>query len=202
MDRGRLRNNCKQCHKEAVCARQKANPEKFNEYQREYARLNAERKAAATRVWREANPERQKAACLAWRKANPERERAQKRAYRAANREKIAAWFRERYLAHAEEAAAYNRVYRAANRERVRQWGRQGAAVRKARKAGAVVGKADYRAILVEHGMVCHICGEDIQTVADLHFDHVIPLAKGGSHSPDNISPAHALCNQRKGTRI
>ena len=60
----------------------------------------------------------------------------------------------------------------------------------------------DYVAILAEHGMTCHICREPIAGRADLHFDHVIPLAKGGPHHADNIRPSHALCNIRKGDRL
>jgi 5-methylcytosine-specific restriction endonuclease McrA len=50
--------------------------------------------------------------------------------------------------------------------------------------------------------MVCHICGDDILTWADLHFDHVIPIVKGGAHSVENILPSHAVCNMQKGSRL
>jgi DNA-directed RNA polymerase subunit RPC12/RpoP len=33
-------------------------------------------------------------------------------------------------------------------------------------------------------------------------IDHVIPLSKGGAHSPDNIVTACFSCNSRKGNRI
>lgn len=50
--------------------------------------------------------------------------------------------------------------------------------------------------------MTCHLCGDGIDSLADLHFDHVIPLSKGGPHVAANIRPSHALCNLRKGDRI
>ena len=50
--------------------------------------------------------------------------------------------------------------------------------------------------------MVCHICGEAIEDGATgagkLNFDHVIPLAKGGRHSAENIKPSHFKCNRAK----
>lgn len=144
---------------------------RFGEYQRIYAHENADRKNAAAKAWCAANPERKAANNLAWRRRNPEYEREMKRAYRAANRDKV------------------------------RLLGRQVANTRRARKAGLSVSKADYQDILTEFGMTCHICGEAIETMSDLHFDHVIPLASGGQHSKDNIRPSHAICNQRKGTR-
>lgn len=63
-------------------------------------------------------------------------------------------------------------------------------------------GTVDYAAILADHGMVCHICGGAIDSLDDLHFDHVIPLVKGGAHSQDNVRPSHALCNMRKSDKI
>ena len=56
-------------------------------------------------------------------------------------------------------------------------------------------------------GGTCSICGIDI----DLYYrhqhthalaptlDHVIPIAKGGSNSIDNLRPAHRVCNGLKG---
>lgn len=37
---------------------------------------------------------------------------------------------------------------------------------------------------------------------ADLHFDHVIPVSRGGAHSMDNIKSAHAVCNLRKHDKL
>jgi 5-methylcytosine-specific restriction endonuclease McrA len=56
--------------------------------------------------------------------------------------------------------------------------------------------------VLERDGMVCHVCAGSIADLSDLHFDHVIPLARGGAHHADNIKPAHALCNLRKSDKI
>lgn len=60
-----------------------------------------------------------------------------------------------------------------------------------------------YREILERDGLVCHVCGEAITKGPGhrndaLAFDHVIPLSKGGTHTPENIKPTHAICNNRK----
>lgn len=57
----------------------------------------------------------------------------------------------------------------------------------------------------------CHICGKECDIndyiVKDGAFiagnyypsiDHVIPLAKGGQHSWDNVKLAHRICNSLK----
>ena len=73
---------------------------------------------------------------------------------------------------------------------------------RYALKCGSQVGPVDYEAILAEFGMVCHICGGEIETRATLNFDHVIPLTRGGPHVQENIRPSHKRCNVRKGNKL
>ncbi len=47
----------------------------------------------------------------------------------------------------------------------------------------------------------CQYCGEGFQT-HDLTFDHVIPRAKGGGTSWDNIVAACQSCNTKKGSYL
>jgi hypothetical protein len=56
------------------------------------------------------------------------------------------------------------------------------------------------RRVLERDGWVCGIC---IQPIADgdLHIDHIVPLVAGGAHAVENMQPAHAACNIRKGAR-
>jgi hypothetical protein len=75
-------------------------------------------------------------------------------------------------------------------------------AKRRALKLGSQVGPVDLDAILAEFGMVCHICGGEIPSRADLHFDHVIPLTRGGPHVHENILPSHKKCNISKGNKL
>ena len=64
--------------------------------------------------------------------------------------------------------------------------------------------------ILEEHGAICHICGLDIDLKAprkigeqgwelSIHYDHVVPVVEGGPDTAENVRPAHALCNLKKG---
>lgn len=97
-----------------------------------------------------------------------------------------------------ERARERLRAWYAENPERAREQTRR----YQARRSAATVEEVSYAAILEREGMVCHICGVDIQGMSDLHFDHVIPLSRGGAHSNDNIKPSHAACNLRKGAKI
>jgi 5-methylcytosine-specific restriction endonuclease McrA len=93
-------------------------------------------------------------------------------------------------------------------RERRRVWARANKphrtrrARKKANSTGAAVRHVDYEAILRAWDRVCHICRELVPFGAKVHFDHVIPLAKGGPHTPENIRPAHAVCNLRKQDKV
>lgn len=63
----------------------------------------------------------------------------------------------------------------------------------------------DYREVVREHGLYCHICNKSISfgmDASNISFDHVIPLSEGGGHVFDNIRPSHQRCNQQKGARI
>lgn len=56
-----------------------------------------------------------------------------------------------------------------------------------------------------KYNWVCCLCQEKIDRRRRMPdplaatIEHVIPLCKGGTHTWDNVRPAHALCNFRKG---
>lgn len=57
------------------------------------------------------------------------------------------------------------------------------------------------RAYIIERdGGRCHLCGK-VCEVAEIHLDHVVPLARGGDHSAANLRVACATCNLSKGAR-
>lgn len=76
-----------------------------------------------------------------------------------------------------------------------------GARVR-AKKLGLTSGAVDYTAIYERDGGRCWICNLTVGPLKAAHFDHVIPLAKGGQHAPDNIRVACPACNRRKAGRL
>jgi 5-methylcytosine-specific restriction endonuclease McrA len=86
-----------------------------------------------------------------------------------------------------------------AHPDQIRLWTRQQQAARRA--AIRADGFVSYRIVLERHGLTCHLCSEEIR-LQDLHFDHVIPLSRGGVHTAGNIRPAHSGCNLRKGTKL
>lgn len=156
------------------------------------------------RAYLAANPDlrQQRAeARSAHREANPERTAAYNRAYYAANREREAERCREWRQANPERHRTNAVRWQQENPEKARaQWSRKHARRYAAMRATAD-GPVDYAAVVERHGMWCYLCEQDIDTLADLHLDHVIPLALGGPHTEANLRPTHARCNQKKGAR-
>ena len=64
------------------------------------------------------------------------------------------------------------------------------------------------KALIKRDGLRCGICGRmcnpfdntwnEYFGASSPTLDHIIPLAKGGSHTWDNVQVAHAICNSRK----
>lgn len=79
---------------------------------------------------------------------------------------------------------------------------------RRAAMQGGYVARV-YRSKIFERDEYdCQLCGEPLaMTVKAPHrlaptIDHVIPLAKGGTHEPANVQAAHFYCNSLKGDRV
>lgn len=161
-------------------------------YRRNYYQRNRDRELAGMAAWRKANCAYDRQRWAAWhaehRDELAERKREQYAADPEVGRRRTAEWRLRNPGSHARWRKANPQKWALLNRENQRR-----------RRAGDPV---SYAAILERDGWVCHICGDPIADLEDLHFDHIIPLSKGGPHHADNISPAHALCNLKKGDKI
>jgi 5-methylcytosine-specific restriction protein A len=47
----------------------------------------------------------------------------------------------------------------------------------------------------------CAICGQPVRKW-DVHIDHHVPVARGGTEDPDNLRVTHSWCNLEKGARL
>ena len=92
------------------------------------------------------------------------------------------------------------------------QWGdrrRGNSHQRRATKRGASNGETVLLAAIIERdGTSCSLCHEPVDlTLAWPHrmyktIDHTVPLARGGTHTMDNVTMAHFTCNASKGARV
>lgn len=133
------------------------------------------------------------------RHRNPEQTRAYLRLWRERNQDKKKAYDTERRqrLGMVERGPQPYGHLSAEERRVVR---RAYDAKREAVKRQTAVGPVDYLGIRAA-GDNCGICGKYVAD-ADLSFDHIMPLSRGGSHTQDNIQVAHKSCNFRKGNKV
>jgi 5-methylcytosine-specific restriction endonuclease McrA len=141
--------------------------------------------------------------------------RAAKAAYmreyneRPGKREKKQERDRKRHAANPEKIRQGKREYYLKNRQRIIDANRERTQIRRNRVKDSEhdrgIGLVSLRK---RDGDLCHICGGlmefQISTVYNpsrASIDHVVPLAKGGTHTWCNVKLAHLRCNLSKGAK-
>jgi 5-methylcytosine-specific restriction endonuclease McrA len=213
-----------------VCERAREKAAEIKAYKQAWQAKNAERIAAKKRVYQAehrddisayhkaryaASPEAAKARSIAYNKAHAANVRAANKAYRSANKHKIAAAKREHQAANAKRLNEISRSYYRENRNVLRpkmnaymkgfrlrhpEKHAEKEARRRAQKKLTQVEKVDYRQILEDSRGLCGICRKPLDLFG-IDFDHIVPLARGGSHTRQNLQATHSYCNRAKGAR-
>ncbi len=181
---------------------------------------NPERYRAISRDWAHRHPDEHRAKYQRWNATNKEHLAQYRRKRRATHRERLLAYsriyhsketpeFRRRQY---ERSRDYRQEYSRINSDRMhatsRLWRQtfpeklaEKESRRRARKRNAPrIEKIDRPAIIERDKWMCYLCG-CICTSENVTLDHVIPLARGGSHTADNLRVACHSCNCRKGVR-
>ncbi len=173
---GRFRSNlCKPC--------ERANA-------RERARVNVEEHVAAAKRWAAANPEKIKA-----RRAVYNQRWALKDPSRLITR-RIRLRDYMRVKSKTPEYLAQQRDWSARNGN-----GAEKRARRRALMMGATVDRVERWAIIKRDKRICYLCGKHLLW-REVTLDHVIPLARGGSHTAANLRVACGPCNFSKQDRL
>jgi len=66
--------------------------------------------------------------------------------------------------------------------------------------------------VLSLYGYNCNVCKKEIDLKSNrspgklgwelsLHIDHLVPIARGGADTLENVRPTHGICNVKKGAR-
>lgn len=173
------RNTCYVCEQEVKNAKRRANPEPGRAYAREYHRQHREKRAAYTKRRRQEHPEAISATFRRYYIRNLERMKQRRRNY----------W--------ANLTAEQKKAYLDRNRHSYLEHD----ARRRAQKRGSAIGPVDRRSIVERDNSTCYLCGRKL-TDREIHLDHVIPLARGGSHTADNLKVTCRPCNQRKSDKL
>lgn len=121
---------------------------------------------------------------------------------RKENPEKYRKYARTAYAKHREDRIQRSNKWQKENPDRVAAR----YAKRKSRESGFTVTKKFQRRSLHRSGYRCIYCLQKLDTVnrrspGGLHWDHVIPLSRGGRNSEGNLVPSCATCNMKKGVK-
>lgn len=84
------------------------------------------------------------------------------------------------------------REYARAHAEQKRDRAHMG---RARRHHAPVVELVSRRKVYERDAAICHVCGEHV-TWDEYEMDHVLPLARGGAHTYENVKVSHRLCNR------
>lgn len=110
-------------------------------------------------------------------------------------------WEQKREYNSSEVVKERKRRHRTMNLERYRELARAGQNRRRALELRAE-GTCDSKDIALmyeqQHGLCCYC---ETQLHQSYHIEHIVPLSRGGSNSPENIALACASCNSRKASR-
>ena len=124
-------------------------------------------------------------------------------------KELISAQAHASYMRHRDKRLANAHAWRAANPDKIKSHKQK----RRATQAKVRTEPYTIQQVIDTYGSNCHICQEPIDLNAPrhsmqgkgwehgLHIDHVVSIFNDGSDTIDNVKPAHAICNLRKGIK-
>lgn len=157
--------------------------------------MTPEERAAYKQSWAEANRDKVRETQRKWREAHPERAREIKREWAARNAEKVKQINAAYYVNNSDKVKQSAKSWRARNPERwatiLKLNNRKREARRKYLPTYAITAK-DARRILSSP------CAVNGCSATDIQFDHVVPIARGGSHGIGNLQP---LCGSHNASK-
>jgi 5-methylcytosine-specific restriction endonuclease McrA len=134
-----------------------------------------------------------------WRAVNADRYRARRRRYRAKHRNKELARRRELARLPENKLKAKLGYKRWAQSELGRSYFKERDHRRRARMRFVETASCLVKIRELRKATACHWCGTKLDAIT---IDHVIPIARGGSHTPDNLVAACLRCNSSKRERL
>lgn len=194
--------------------------EYMREYLRKYTTENREKLKLQQAIYHQSNRERCRAKNRAWVKSNPEKMAASGKRYRAKYRAKIAIAqqrSRERKPLHYIEKGRIRNANLTPEQLRQKrkttslwhkahpEYGLERNSRRRALNLAAGINLAGIQkwvaSVRAQASFICYYCREPLP-IAEAHFDHIIPLSRGGLHSASNLCVSCVTCNISKHAKL
>lgn len=156
-----------------------------------------EKKKAAAKDWYAANKEITFQRAMEWKLANPEKVKASGAARYQKDKDRIAkvgsAWHEK----NKDRINARKSAWRKANPDAIRR-GNHNRRFRKSVNGGRLSPGITQKLMKLQQGK-CAICKIGIKS--EVHLDHIMPLALGGTNTDQNTQLLCPRCNLRKGAK-
>lgn len=184
---------------------------KWREDHKDYIRIK-------NKEWRESNRDRVHISLKEWKANNPERVRElRKRDYHNHHEERIhaAKLYHQNHpeivrksisaykAKYPERIKSARKKYSVSHPEKMRAKWAKNSAKRKLRIGATSDGTADkfYDYVHNSNFLKCYYCNETL-SYENVNVDHIIPLARGGSHIDSNLCIACDSCNSKKSSKL
>ena len=184
---------------------QRKNAQSLKEKRHQYYLSNRQYFLDLKRTWEKNNREKKNATNRAWYLKNKDSVRPKRNAYQ--NR------MRPRY---ADKARIYNASLSpdrlARKRQKTKEWHQRNPQFKRARdahrRALKVAAKINlsgiqewFKAVKSKKTFTCYYCCNSFD-VKKVHFDHIVPLSRGGPHSVENLCTSCVTCNSSKHAKM
>ncbi len=199
------------------------NKEYHKNWNREYYKKHRAALLDKRKSWKKSHPEAVKALAKIYRLAHPDKikewhvahkdeKRVYNKAYQAEHKEEIRQQKQAYWAANRERFALKAKAWRECNQDRIKslniKWRERNKhkksfseSKRRALKKAASINLKGIRefvtSIKSKTTAICYYCEKRVPTKG-IHFDHIVALSKGGSHSADNLCVACYSCNASK----
>lgn len=142
-----------------------------------------------------------RAACRRWRARNRDRENERARLHYLGNRDRSAVTAKNWAARNPGRKRDILRQWRAENSAQAAILNARASGLRRARVAAVNAEPIDRYIVFERDKWICGICHKHVER-AEASVDHIVPIARGGSHTYDNCQAAHLKCNLSKGAKL
>lgn len=177
-------------NRESILAKEKARYE-----------LNGDSKREAAKQYGRTHREQSRQRNKAWKLANRERHLAQRKVYWHKNRARLLEEGRNRHHANRGENNRKRMDYHRKHPEVLLQASSKRRALMRKCQVNLAGIKIWMKEVRGKPFARCHWCGTKVSG-SNIHFDHVTPISKGGSHTIGNLCSACQECNSSKHDRL
>lgn len=189
-----LTTQCRECKSEYGKRYRAENKERIAAYIKQWVASNKDRRREISNRWYRNHKEQAQQISADYRRRNKQKEAERHSKYKIQNRLKVASADREYRRRNKERRNEYNKQYYRDNPGVARaMWDRRRA---KKMKAVGTYTAEDVQEMMETQAGHCAYCG--ITLHGEFHVDHIMPLSRGGSNSPDNLCISCQSCNCSK----